>query len=278
MMYWLIFQFLTSLDSTKESAQSSTGRPSGEGAWSPYTLGWLYLTALLATSLVLLAVLIYLHVYSRKHHGLSDYSGQSAQFFAWRFAPTLVATLYAFRFTMLLDDVKRTEPYVRLARLTGGSADSTVLNEPGAWWNALIDDFSRTKNGGARSWPLVLSATCLVIALGVISHFHLHFSSRWKLHSLLTPISTEWPCPGSHRWSWEITLFHAFVRSVTDYRISQHRLGLRTNLPCCPSGRRHCQMHYWVYYWGHLLRSGVPKLRSSSLSWYASLSVSVRGA
>ena len=165
----LIIQFLMSLDSTKEPVASSTGSSREHRVWFPYTLGWLYLTALLASSLVLLAVLIYLHRYSRNNHGLGDYGGQSVLLFGWRFAPTLIATLYAFLFNVLLDDVKRTEPYARLAKLKGGSADSTVLKEPGAWWNALIDGFSRTKNGGVRSWPLVLSATSLMIALLVIS-------------------------------------------------------------------------------------------------------------
>ena len=72
---------------------------------------------------------------------------------------------------MLFDDVKRTEPFARMARNTSGEvgAATTILQASTAWWNALADGFSKKKNGGQRSGTLIYSAAINIIAFLTIS-------------------------------------------------------------------------------------------------------------
>jgi hypothetical protein len=88
-------------------------------------------------------------------YGLGNDDGTSALFFGWRFSPTLVAVLYVLLTSMLLEDVKRTEPYARLSQKSGAEATYTLLQSPGAWWDALVDSLNKKKNNGRRSWILL---------------------------------------------------------------------------------------------------------------------------
>jgi len=109
--------------------------------------------------------------FSQKYYGLGDDDGSSIVLFGWRFTPTLIAVLYTQLTAMLFDDVKRTEPFVRMARNTSGEvgAAATILRASTAWWTALADGFSRKKDGGQRSGTLVCSAAINIIAFLTIS-------------------------------------------------------------------------------------------------------------
>jgi hypothetical protein len=67
---------------------------------------------------------------------------------------------------MLFDDVKRTEPFARLARPEGADASSSVLHSPGPWWTSLYDGFAKKKNGSRSS---VLICAALVNILGSLA-------------------------------------------------------------------------------------------------------------
>jgi hypothetical protein len=135
--------------------------------WLPYTLRWPFLCLVITLTIVLLLIVILLYRLSATNHGLGNNDGSSILLFGWRFTPTLIAVLYVQLTAMLLDDVKRTEPFARLATAGGSKASSAILQAPGAWWNALSDGFSRKKNGGRRSWLLICSA--LVNILGFLA-------------------------------------------------------------------------------------------------------------
>lgn len=105
---------------------------------------------------------------SARHYGLVNDDGSPIVFFGWRFAPSLLVVIYVQLTAMLLNDVKRTEPFARMARPGGASALSTVLQTPGAWWNALFEGFSNKKTG-RRSHILVSSALLNVIGFLTIS-------------------------------------------------------------------------------------------------------------
>lgn len=70
---------------------------------------------------------------------------------------------------MVLDDVKRTEPFARMARPGGAPGASTILQFPGAWWNALFDGISKKKNVGRRSWVLITASLINTIGFLTIS-------------------------------------------------------------------------------------------------------------
>lgn len=128
--------------------------------WVPYTLRWQSLTILVISTVVLLSLVIALWWRSVVNNGLGTDDGSSMLLFGWRFTPPLLAVLYVQLTAMLLDDVKRTECFARMARPGGASAASSILRAPGAWWNALADGLS--KHGGHRSW-LLFSTACLNI-------------------------------------------------------------------------------------------------------------------
>jgi hypothetical protein len=113
-------------------------------------------------------VIILLYWYSNKNNGLSP---ATSAIFGWKFAPTLVAVIYTQLTTILFDDVKRTEPFARLARSTGSvpSASRTLLETPRAWWVTLVHGFQKKHNGGQRSWILIMACLINVLAFLAIS-------------------------------------------------------------------------------------------------------------
>ena len=133
------------------------------GSWLPYTLTWPYLIFLIILALGLSLLIALLMWRSIVYHGLGNDDGTSALLFGWRFSPTLVAVLYVLLTSMLLEDVKRTEPYARLSQKSGAEATYTLLQSPGAWWNALIDSLNKKKNNGRRGW-ILLGASLINIA------------------------------------------------------------------------------------------------------------------
>ncbi|KAK1146420.1 hypothetical protein N8T08_003207 [Aspergillus melleus] len=149
----------------------STERKHGYLAnWHPRTFGHLYLGLLSILALALCLVIALLLWRSETNYGLGKDHGSSAVLFGWRFSPTLVAVIYLQFTAMLFDDVKRTEPYARLARPEGAAASSSILQSPGMWWNALHDGLSKKRNGGhSRSWTLTCAALVNILGFLVIS-------------------------------------------------------------------------------------------------------------
>lgn len=105
---------------------------------------------------------------SSQNYGLGVDDGSSAMLFGWRYSPTLIAVIYVQMTAVLFEDIKRTEPFARLARSEGSPASASILKTPGAWWNALYDGFAKKKNG-RRSWVLICAALVNIIGFMAIS-------------------------------------------------------------------------------------------------------------
>lgn len=146
-------------DTTSQSSSVPAGNHQNL-EWIPYTLRWQSLTILVISTVILLSLVVALWWRSVVNNGLGTDDGSSMLLFGWRFTPPLLAVLYVQMTAMLLDDVKRTECFARMARSGGASAASSILRAPGAWWNALADGLS--KHGGHRRW-LLFSTACLNI-------------------------------------------------------------------------------------------------------------------
>jgi hypothetical protein len=80
----------------------------------------------------------------------------------------MIAVIYVQMTTVLFEDVKRTEPYARLARPNGAEAKSSILKSPGAWWNALYDGFAKKRNG-SRSVILICASFLNIFGFLAIS-------------------------------------------------------------------------------------------------------------
>lgn len=136
--------------------------------WIPYTFThpFLGVTTVVALTLCLVSFLLWWR--SSINYGLGPDDGSSALLFGWRYSPTLIAVIYVQMTTVLLQDVKRTEPYARLARPGGADASCSILKAPGAWWTALYDGFAKKKNGG-RSPTLICASIVNIIGFLAIS-------------------------------------------------------------------------------------------------------------
>ncbi|KAF2465767.1 uncharacterized protein BDR25DRAFT_161827, partial [Lindgomyces ingoldianus] len=135
--------------------------------WLPNTLRWGFIWLPLALSFSLSLVISMMCWYSQKHSGLGKVDGSSVLLFGWRFTPTIIAVLYNQLTVMLFDDIRRTEPFARLAKPGGAGALPTLLQAPTFWWTALIEG-SRKKDG-RRSWLLILGTLVNVFAFLIIS-------------------------------------------------------------------------------------------------------------
>jgi hypothetical protein len=111
---------------------------------------------------------ILLHWQSQKNQGLCS---EDVAMFGWKFIPTLITVIYS-RFTaILLEDVQRTEPWARMARPSSSvpGAAFTILEKPRSWWVTLTNGMRKNRNGGVRSWVVVLCCTVHILAVLVIS-------------------------------------------------------------------------------------------------------------
>ncbi|KAJ4294300.1 hypothetical protein N0V90_007990 [Kalmusia sp. IMI 367209] len=146
----------------------SSGNSRGSTEWLPYTLRWSLVWIPTASSLILGLVVGLLYWRSHKNHGLCP---ESSAVFGWRFAPTLVAVLWAQLITMLFNDIQRTEPFARLARHPEHvpPASRTILEGPRQVWTAFAHAFNKKHNGGKRSWIIIWGSLILVLASVVVS-------------------------------------------------------------------------------------------------------------
>ncbi|KAF1960511.1 hypothetical protein CC80DRAFT_532175 [Byssothecium circinans] len=139
--------------------------------WLPFTLRWYFLLIPISASLAFSIALSVLCWYSGRNYGLGKDDGSSSILFGWRFTPTLVAVLYTQTTVILFEDVKRTEPFARLAGAPSGGASAygTLLQTPKAWWAILIDLTFKRKNVGKTSWALICGTIVYVLALLAVS-------------------------------------------------------------------------------------------------------------
>ena len=156
---------------TDESVRTnSQGEPETTPAprWIPYTFRHWFMGSVSLFTFSLCLVIFLLWWKSSTNYGLGPDDGSSALLFGWRYTPTMIAVIYVQMTTVLFEDVKRTEPYARLARPEGAEASSSILKTPGAWWNALHDGFSKKKNG-RRSVTLICASLVNIAGFLAIS-------------------------------------------------------------------------------------------------------------
>lgn len=146
------------LDTTKKDADIT---------WLPYTLRWPCFFATFIFTCLLGVAVVAVHSISWRNSGLVTDDGSGIVQIGSKFAPTLLATIYVFLVSILLDDVKRTEPFARLSSPAGAQADLSVTWTADAWWDALFSSFpSRQKK---TNWAMLCATLAFVLGFLVIS-------------------------------------------------------------------------------------------------------------
>lgn len=138
-------------------------------SWTPYALRLPPLLALLLFNAAILIAVVILHIKSEAESGLATDDGSAFILFEWRFAPTLVAVVYVFMWTLVVDNVNRTESFARMSRPAGSTAEASLLRAVGSWWSAFADSFPRRKNDRKASVVLFCAVLAHILGLLVIS-------------------------------------------------------------------------------------------------------------
>lgn len=153
----------------RDSSASHPEDHKQEPRWLPYTLRWPWLSLIIAFPLGLEVLIIIFHSISVHNSGLIDLDESPSILLASRFVPTLLAVLYVLSLSVLLDDVKRTEPFARLALPAGAPANKSLTWKAGPWWTALSRSFSGRHGGLRTSWAMFWAAFAFMLGSLVVS-------------------------------------------------------------------------------------------------------------
>ncbi|KAJ3574639.1 hypothetical protein NPX13_g4295 [Xylaria arbuscula] len=145
-----------------QSAQDAT-----TSVWLPYTLRWPCFLAISVFACLLEIAVVVVHSISWRNAGLVTDNGSGILQVGSKFAPTLLATIYVFLASVLLDDVKRTEPFARLCSPDGAPADLSVSWTADAWWDALFNSFPNRRK--KTSWALLCATLAFIFGFTIIS-------------------------------------------------------------------------------------------------------------
>lgn len=137
--------------------------------WRPYTLRPAFLASMAFVSLALAVALAVISWYSAKHNGLRKDTDTAALLMARRYLPTILAVFFTQVVVMISNDIKRTEPFARLARTEQLGVEHTLLYTPKAWWSTISEGFARKRNAGRIGWTLVLSSLITGICILAVS-------------------------------------------------------------------------------------------------------------
>lgn len=155
---------------------TTKGQDSGlQSRWLPISLRWWFMSLLFLFSVVLGVAALLLTLRSRSHQGLGTEKNTSAFLFTWKFVPTLLAVIYITLAITMINDIKRTEPFARLSRPIGASAESVLFLRPGSLWSDPFTSLRKGSNDGARNWALFWAALINILALLLVGPFSAAF-------------------------------------------------------------------------------------------------------
>jgi hypothetical protein len=152
--------------------ERDSGRPS---KWLPISLQWWFMSLLFLVSVVLGVAALLLTLRSRSHQGLGTEKNTLAFLFTWKFVPTLLAVIYITLVITMINDIKRTQPFARLSRPIGASAESALFLRPGSLWSDPFTSLRKGSNDGARNWALFWAALINIFALLLVGPFSAAF-------------------------------------------------------------------------------------------------------
>lgn len=139
------------------------------GDWRPYSLRPVFLGSMALVSILLAITLAVLCWYSIKHNGLQKDTDTAGLLTVRRYLPTVLAVFFTQVLVIISNDIKRTEPFARLARSEQSNVENTLLFTPKAWWSTIIEGLRRKRNSGKTNWVLVLSSLTTGISILALS-------------------------------------------------------------------------------------------------------------
>jgi len=82
-----------------------------------------------------------------------------------------VAVSYVFATSIILEDVKRSEPYARMSSPAGAPATNTLFWVARAWWTTLYDSLPNIKQGQKFSCAMFCASMVLILGFLILSPF-----------------------------------------------------------------------------------------------------------
>jgi hypothetical protein len=155
----------------------------------PFALRWYFIFIPTSLCVVLAIVVMLLRWYSQTHNGLGS---EDSAILGWKFLPTLIAVIYSQLTAMILSAVKRTEPFVRLAKPIKQvpTARYTLLEKPKPWWITFAHGFQKRRNGGYWSCTLIFTCMAYILAmLGISTLSAALLTTQERQHSTSATVS-----------------------------------------------------------------------------------------
>jgi hypothetical protein len=136
--------------------------------WKPFSMKTPYILMLIVVSLVLAAVQEYLYQQSKsleaQGKGLIQYNRIAdipvAEFFAWKYLPTMVMVAYGVLWQLMEYNVKRLEPYYQLSQPTGNTAARSLNLDYVSMFPYLVP-FKAIRNG---HWTVAVASIGAIFA------------------------------------------------------------------------------------------------------------------
>lgn len=120
-------------------------------------------------SMALAITLAILCWYSVHNHGLRQDTDTPGLLIVRRYLPTILAVFFTQAMVMISNDIKRTEPFARLARSEQFDVEHTLLYTSKAWWSTFREGCVRKRNLGKVNWILALSSLATGISILALS-------------------------------------------------------------------------------------------------------------
>ncbi|GAD96773.1 conserved hypothetical protein [Paecilomyces variotii No. 5] len=164
---------LQSASSTTNVVQKSYFYPPDpeQPDWKPFPMSSIYIMMLILVSITLAVVQEYLCQRSialeKEGTGLISYDRVSeiptAEFFCWKYLPTIVMVSYGVLWQITDYEVKRLEPYYQLSQPTGNTAAKTINLDYISLWSYIVP----YKSLRYRHWAVFVSSLGAVLATTV---------------------------------------------------------------------------------------------------------------
>ncbi|KAI1360722.1 hypothetical protein F5Y08DRAFT_39755 [Xylaria arbuscula] len=150
--------------------ESKSGFSETKATWLPYTLRWYCLALIIAFTAVLEIAVVVVHVISARQKGIVADDGSGIITILSKFIPTLLAVIHGILLSILLIDVKRTQPFANLASPAGASAKQSLSWIADAWWESLFASLpkSRVKK---TNWALLCATVAFIFCFLLLSPF-----------------------------------------------------------------------------------------------------------
>ncbi|KAK5635694.1 hypothetical protein RRF57_011406 [Xylaria bambusicola] len=159
-----------SLSTRVDYIASDITNASPDPAWLPYTLRWVCLASILFFSAVLEILVVIAHVISARQKGLVADDGSGSIVIFSKFVPTLLAVTHGILLSILLNDVRRTQPFANLASPSGAPAEQSLTWIADAWWECLLASLPK-RHVKKTSWALFCATVAFMFSFLIVSPF-----------------------------------------------------------------------------------------------------------